>query len=432
VTPIGARRAGSVRLAVAAIVLAACRAGEDPPAIDATTVHDSAGIRIVENAAPRYAEPARLSAEPVVEISGHGPPDETPLDPVSVFRTESGLIVVGDGNQSGWHAMLVYDADGRFLRKIGGSGEGPGEFGQLWWAAPYRADSLIAMDMRGWFVRVFGESGEYVREFQGPHDFTSRVRGTYGVTPGIVEGALDDGSFLAFPFGVLDTSGGAGPAWYVHDLLRLDATGSVSDSLGRFGIWQSHWDGESQNDYYFGAHVFKVPAGERTVIGDSRTFEYRVHDRDGDVEMIVRRAYEPQPVTQVDLDALLESMLADYAGDTTHPGAAERLIEAFPSTPHAEVKPAYDLILVDDEDRVWVERYRRAWAKSPPPDAGPSDWSVFAPDGTWLMTVETPEDLVVTSISNGRVFGFRQDDLDVKHIEVYELVAPESAEGTGR
>ena len=107
--------------------IAACGGDGTPPSIEASTVRDSAGIRIVENAAPRSPERARLSAEPVVEIPGDGPPDETPLDPVSVFQTESGLIVVGDGNQSGWDAMLVYDADGNFLREIGGSGEGPGE-----------------------------------------------------------------------------------------------------------------------------------------------------------------------------------------------------------------------------------------------------------------------------------------------------------------
>ena len=202
-------------LVLAAAVAAAC-GGEAAPLLERTTVRDSAGIRIVENAAPRSAEPWRLSPEPVVEIFGDGPPDETPLDPVSAFRTESGLIVVGDGNQSGWDAMLVYDAEGRFLRKIGGEGEGPGEFGQLWWAAPYRADSLIAMDMRGWYIRVFGESGGYARTVEGPRDRPELPEGTSGFVPGFVEGSYADGGFLAFPFGHLDISGGPGPAWYVH------------------------------------------------------------------------------------------------------------------------------------------------------------------------------------------------------------------------
>ena len=131
---------GKPSLVILALLLGAC--GESPPSETPAGTRDSAGIRIVENAAPAAGVAWRLSDEPLVEISGDGPPEETALDPGSVYGDSRGRIIVGEGLTSGWHAILVHDSTGSFLFKAGGEGRGPGEFRQLWWAAPYRGRTL--------------------------------------------------------------------------------------------------------------------------------------------------------------------------------------------------------------------------------------------------------------------------------------------------
>ncbi|MFV1988928.1 MAG: hypothetical protein ACC682_16780 [Gemmatimonadota bacterium] len=420
---IGVRPRNCLALVVSVLWTTACASESAAPPVEANVVRDSAGIRVVESSAAALSPPWRLSAEPVITIDGGGPPDETPLDPMSVFQTRSGLLVVGDGNQSGWHALLVYDLDGAFLRKMGGSGEGPGEFGQLWFAAPYRGDSLVAMDMRGATLKVFDELGEYARQFTGPRWSEVPPKGTYGFVPGFGEVAYSDGSFLGFPYGTLDISDGPGPAWYRHAVLRLDPSGAVWDTLGVHAISERYWDGQRQSEYQFGANAFAVPNGRRTVLGDAKTFEYRLVDEDWNVEMIVRRSHTPVPVTQDDRDELLEWWIAllETSPEYDEESLARYRADFF-DQPFAPTKPAYDNLLVDDEGHVWVQEYRWVYDKVLPPHPRPGRWSVFAPDGTWLTSLETPPDVVVRSVSHDRVFGFRVDAFDVKHIVVYDLI----------
>ena len=112
-------------------------------------IRDSAGVRIVENVAPLWTSPEqawRLSTEPRVEIRGSGQvAEQMPLDPASVYRASNGWYVVADGMFAGWDEVMLFDEAGRFMASYGREGRGPCEFGQLWWAQPYRGDSIAAI-----------------------------------------------------------------------------------------------------------------------------------------------------------------------------------------------------------------------------------------------------------------------------------------------
>src|SRR5690606_38057602 len=129
-------------LIAAALTILAC--ADSTPRAGDNAVRDSAGVTIVESVSPEWTnETAWLVDTTAPLVYGEGEPVERqPLDPASVFRTAAGEVVVADGNQSGWHNLLVYDANGRWLRTLGRQGQGPCEFSQVWWAAPYRGDSI--------------------------------------------------------------------------------------------------------------------------------------------------------------------------------------------------------------------------------------------------------------------------------------------------
>lgn len=410
-------------------LLSACTSAEvamdEAPSWSST---DSAGIEIVESLRPAWSEGEawRLSEEPVLVIHAtDGTEENRLLDPVSIDVDRQGRLLVGDGNQVGWNAVLVYDADGEFLFQAGGSGEGPGEFRQLWWAEAYRGDSIVAFDMGGDMLRVFDPQGRYVRQLQTPmFEREQPPRGTYGYTAG-ADAAYGDGSFLAYPFGLLDIEAGPGPAWYRHLLIRMSPDGEGLDTLGRFEISQQYWDGGQQQSYWFAPVALSAVGEDELWFGTGESFEVRRYDASGTLDRIVRREYQRRPVTEELRAQLLEWYLDRISSSPeVNDEVLERIRRDFETGYVAELLPAYSGMLLDDGGNLWVEEFRWVGMVSRPPDPGPASWSVFDPDGIWLGNVTTPAGFILDEVTEDRALGFMVDDFDVKEVWVYGLEKP--------
>jgi hypothetical protein len=350
--------------------------------------------------------------------------DETlPLDPVSIDVDSQGRIIVGDGNQVGWNAILVYDSLGRFLFRSGGEGQGPGEFGQLWWASAYRADSLVAFDMTGDGLSIFSPDGTYVRGVRTPAlPLPPVAQGTFAYTAG-ADAAYGDGYFLAYPFGTLDIPSQPGPAWYTHLLLRLDPAGEAWDTLGSFEIGQQYWSGTMQETLHFAPAAVTAVADSTLYFGRGESFEIGRYDSSGRLTRSMRWAGARRPVTEDSRDQLQ----AWYEGFITgSPEATARTLERFARGQFADSLPAYSAILLDDTDHLWVEEFRWLMRDQRPPGAGPTLWSVFTPEGTWLGDVEVPSGFILHAVTSNRALGFAVDDFGVKSIHAYELTGPPS------
>ena len=49
-------------------------------------------------------------------------------------------------------------------------------------------------------------------------------------------------------------------------------------------------------------------------------------------------------------------------------------------------------------------------------------YSVIAPDGEWLGTVEAPPGFRMLDVAGGLVLGVARDEMDVESVVVYELI----------
>jgi hypothetical protein len=388
-------------------------------------VRDSAGVRIVESAAPEWHSGAewRLADRPAVEIRGDGAnADELPLDPASVFRMNESIIVA-DGMYVGHDALLVFDAAGNFVRRLSRSGEGPCEFGQLWWAQPYRGDSLAAYDYADHTVAIMTSGGGCAREIRLPDASPPIARGTYGYSPG-ADGAFADGAVLAQPTGSLDISGGPGPAWYRHAFLRVPPDGEGFDSLGVFEISRQYWNGSRSGMYPFGGSGSRVITADGFFFGTGETFEIRRYDTAGTLTAIFRRAFTPPPVTEEERSAFESAFVErirlagyDHGGDA----AAERARRTMQETEFALAKPAYSALLVDAAGNLWVQEYRPyLWFEMGLADQ-PVDWSVFDPAGRWLGGVRLPGRFQPKTIGTDEILGVWKDDDGLAHVRVYAL-----------
>ena len=132
-----------LRRLVVALLTASCAGASDSPGV---AVRDSAGVTIVEStiAAWDREPPWRVSAEPTLVIGGAEHDVNSRFHEVAgVVRLRSGGVVVADGGSA---SILFYDAGGRFLRRVGGRGSGPGEFRRISSLQPLDGDSLLVFD----------------------------------------------------------------------------------------------------------------------------------------------------------------------------------------------------------------------------------------------------------------------------------------------
>jgi hypothetical protein len=367
----------------------------------------------------------RVSAEPIVQIKGSEEQvEEAALDPVTAFALDDGRIVVADGNQNGWNALLVFNQHGKHRETWGREGAGPGEFRQLLnWAGKYRADSVAAYDFVDRALEIFSLNGEFGRALKLPlTQPTARApRGTYYASEYFI-GAFSDGSVLSFEMSSLDIASGTGPAYHRPELVVYDANGQNPQPLGRFPTFGRWWNGRKAVDYPFHPMGITAIGKEYWYHGFADDFKVHVLDRSGREVRVLTRPFTREPVTQQDREAHVQWRVSraktSREGGTALAARVETLLRE--EAHFAEHKPAFSRIVEDDVGNVWVEHFHGM--NSNEPARGPARWSVFDAGGRFLGELQTPASFLVSSISNDQLIGFYIDEFDVQHVRVYSLL----------
>jgi predicted acylesterase/phospholipase RssA len=124
-------------------------------------VYDSAGVRIVVNHADTAFLPLwTVDTVPVFRAGHHLDDMHHQFVQIEDARLLSnGRVVVSDVRT---HELRLFDSDGGFLRLLGRSGEGPGEFRGIRDLAVLPGDSIMAWDMISARLTFFDPDGELV------------------------------------------------------------------------------------------------------------------------------------------------------------------------------------------------------------------------------------------------------------------------------
>ena len=144
------------------LALAACGEAPPPTAGAGSSVRDSAGIPVVENAAPVWDEGSGwyLGEVPLLDIGRLDGPDETQFFQVSSgTRLSDGSFVLGS---FGSHDLRRFTADGEHLWTVGREGEGPGEFAGLTQLVAGPGDTLLTYDFRQRRFSRFAPDGTFI------------------------------------------------------------------------------------------------------------------------------------------------------------------------------------------------------------------------------------------------------------------------------
>lgn len=389
-------------------VAAGCKSESHPSRME---MRDSAGVVIVDHgpALPSPLEQWALDSAPILTIGGSGH-DEDNLFTRVVFvgSLRQGEIAVADGSTND---IRVFDPEGKFLRRIGRLGGGPGEFRSLSSVSVTPSRSITVTDLALRRISVFSPDGELQR--------TLELRSPDGGSPGVVLAHFADASFLARRLVGYALDPAKAPSGLMRDtieLFLLSPDGSSTKILGRYL-------GDQKIRVMSPTRVAseRAPFGLRTVMaaGDSgfylstqERFEIREYRQDGRLKRVIRRGV---PLRAVDPGAKAEVRRqwdTRFAKPKNLPPQVTELPKylTFP-----DFYPSHGEILLDRAGNLWVEDYRPFSAVDTI-----THWTVFSADGAIRARAQLPK-FEVTEIGVDRVIGVLHDTDGAPIVLVHRL-----------
>lgn len=357
-----------------------------------------------------------LDSLPVVRIGAVGGPPEYQLSRVAFAgRLADGRFVVADDGSS---ELRWFGPDGHFQLRVGGRGEGPGEFLRVVSAAVTPQDSVVLYDVQNQRLTWFGPEGNLGR--------TVRLE----LHPAMSLVPLGDGRVVIAEEQPTLNLGGA-EYNYSQDSVRVMVTGGTSQPLdtvlhvaGReAATWVGYTDGKPTGTRQFGlpfSHPTLVGAvSEQIVLLESGRSELVFFNEGGEP---VRRARRTDVVPPSLSAALRQEYVSHAVRSATERGApeqparigAEGLLEVIPEG--KRVSP-FDRMLTDAvSGTIWLRDYVFDW------NAGdPQHWTVHDSVGDVLGRVTTPPRLDVMQVGPDVVVGVERDELGVEYVVAYSL-----------
>ena len=408
------------RTVVVAPLLALLACGDaGVPAPSATTVTDSAGIRVVTTP-PGDLVYAELAEEPALSIGLLSGPEELLFGRIaSARRDAAGNLVVADGQA---HEIRVFDEEGRHLQSLGREGEGPGEFESLSGAWPVSDGGIVAADALLDRITRFGAEGTPVgtatlagREdmsiltigLAGPDAVLSRASHFNRVRLQSLSGSIEDMMNAMF----------AGEENRRLLFVRHRLDGALVDTVAE-GRDAARANVSRGSGMEMEVNTFTIPFSPRSaaagsahgvVVAQGALYEIGVYGDDGSLRMI-GRLDEALPVRT---DEHLERY-ASYGSSEPDEAEIRERIERYRQAPLPDSLPGYTDVLFADTGEIWALRYAIRGASM-------LRWDVFAADGVYLGRVDVPASFRIEEVGRGQAVGVATDELGVERVQIREL-----------
>ncbi len=321
--------------------------------------------------------------------------------------------------------ILVVGPDGSLVRTVGGRGEGPGEFDNVTTAIVARDGSYTVMGFTT--IDLLEPNGEFVRRLT----MDPRTTGMVNASMTLPDGRLVVTQIVRFGQGDQPEETGR----QIH-LMALD--GIEPELL--YTAWELPGEDEDESELSgdlasgmrmrFAAGRAFEPRLDLDVLTDGRlalidSIGYRVKliGLDGSVTGTIERPIAPllvdDEIMEAERERYREGEAASLASarNTNLPIQIERA--GVEERTFADEVPVLYGVMVDWEDRIWVER------RGPTgDDDGPTD--IVTPDGDYVGTLPPEGPRTPDAFGPGGLMAYiERDDLDVQTVRVVRLVALE-------
>lgn len=325
-----------------------------------------------------------VGSTPSLEITGNDEAGEPRLGHAEgVSRLADGGVVVAD---RGLSSLRYFSSSGEFLREVGREGDGPGEFRYI--ANMHRCgDSLFVHDIsRGEPYQVYSPDGSLGRSLafaieQSKMPYRSACN--------------RNGMFLHMGWdwnaSANGRTRGVTPFWIT------DQAGKLHASLGEFPGSERLVMQGSTIPHPLGRETVLALSSERAYIGTADSFAVLSFALDGTPGAVLRHPDTDARTTPDDIERF--KFL-----DTTGQNAVmkQALVRMWEGVEYPPTVPAYDQMIVDVHEQLWVRR-------TPRRTGGTAEWIVFGPDGAPSARVTMSGELRVHEIGDDYVLGIAVD-----------------------
>lgn len=387
--------------AILATVLA-CAPDSSRPVVVPPQIADSIGIRIVTyEYTPLAPAPFQLAADPRYR-HGANPGDYSFQEGGAGRLLPDGGAVVYDW----WNVELVaFSPDGATHSVLAAEGEGPGEVGFVDDILALGQDSILIADSD--LARVTFFVGGMVA------DITALPRSAQQD----VEGIGSSGELLmATSYGSFSDQ----EEWRPGHMARFDMETGVLDTVASYDFMPRIPPGLEWEP---------IPAYGEVTVANGHFVQTR-SDRpeviwrlpDGTATQIVRWQADPAFLTEewmgsIEAEALMEVRKhSPNIPEATITAITRQNVGIYRAS-IGRPMPLFADPFADAEGRIWLPSYKPGGDRhSAPP------YTVIAPDGAWMGTVEVPPRFRILDVAGGLVLGMELDEMDVESVAVYELV----------
>lgn len=343
-----------------------------------------------------------IQADAPKRIAIFGDTDDVIIGQLQFFETDHlGRVFIADASLNVIH---VYSPEGNYLTKIGGEGDGPGEFRRIN-SITFDDRYLHVMDGQSYRISRFDlDTFAYAEDLTFP--FEPDFSGGNFVYPESFD-LIHDGNYLIH-FGLGFSMGQA------DDAKERKRTGKIFNATS--GILQDdiiysfpanealvRREGTSMN-------VMSMPYNRRSHIqyqdgfifqGWSEELLFRWYDTSGEYSHAMYIPYENAPLDR-------DSIIREYS-NRDEPWRSMVRNDQMPLT-----WPAFIKALTDDENRVWTGLYTN--------DPESYTWKAFSQDGKLYASFVWPRYKTIQSVRNGEIYTIETDpDTDLRQVAKYRF-----------
>jgi hypothetical protein len=262
---------------------------------------------------------------------------------------DEGNVFVTDWDRK---RIQKYGPDGKYLLTIGREGQGPGEFRNVWEPEFDKDGNLYVIDISQKRISFFDRDGQYLRQIGFPqiNPSSSLYMNSHGYFLMAVDETKEEGETGArweTAVGLCDDKFQPIEVFHKEKHEIKSPSGRGEDSLA-----QSLAASMSDTAFKPGFHYLLAPHDE-IFFGFSNAYEIKVYSPEGKLARIIRKDYDPAPVTANDKELYEKLQSAEFLRflPAQAEGAKKKALRLIS---YPKYKPAYQGFTVADNGWLFV------------------------------------------------------------------------------
>lgn len=354
---------------------------------DTQKIKSVGGVTIIANGKtpnPPPGQAAKIALTEELTVGQGENPDES-------FSAVGAFVVDPEGNIFALDTkdcnIKVYDKEGKFLRRIGKKGQGPGELGTSSGILMTGDGQILVEDVSNRRLALFKRSGEFIKSISTADKLglVSLILDPQGGFAGREMG-LTEGNVKMF-FEIKKYNQDLKPLFSLDKIeipILLPGSGAKINPMEIMSIYQIDKDG-------------------RIYYGRNAEYEIKIYDREGNHIRTIQKEYDRTKIAKEDIDEMMERI-----GSAGPAGANLKDMLTFP-----EYFPPFQQFFLDDRGRLYVRTYSKGKAKHE------YEVDVFDAEGRFIAQFISKSELQL--IKGDKAYGMEETEDGFRVIKRYAV-----------